>query len=146
MDKFDLISDNRYRTIMRMDEEARGSFRAGIGAEAVKEMLMDLDLDALAESLKKEISDLIEKERDKETEGQKRTHAVKRLEVVEAFRQSNNKPEWMIMDVIAASSTATTASRGCWTWAPPTSSCAPKSACCRKRWTPSSTTAAAAVP
>ncbi|MBQ7182571.1 MAG: DNA-directed RNA polymerase subunit beta', partial [Clostridia bacterium] len=100
VDKFDLISDNRYRTIMRMDEEARGSFRAGIGAEAVKEMLMDLDLDALAESLKKEISDLIEKERDKETEGQKRTHAVKRLEVVEAFRQSNNKPEWMIMDVI----------------------------------------------
>ncbi len=98
--QYDLIPDSKYRTIMQMDEQTRGSFRAGIGAEAVKEMLMALDLDELAESLKKEIAELVEKERDKDTEGQKRTHAVKRLEVVEAFRQSKNRPEWMILDVI----------------------------------------------
>ena len=63
-------------------------------------MLLALDLEELSVSLKKEINDLIEKERDRESEGQKRTHAVKRLEVVEAFRLSHNKPEWMIMDVV----------------------------------------------
>ena len=98
--RFDLITDTKYRQLMAMPEEERGSFRAGIGAEAVKEMLLELDLDQLSADLKKEIAELIEKERDKETEGQKRAHAVKRLEVVEAFRLSHNKPEWMIMDVI----------------------------------------------
>ena len=96
----ELITDSKYRSIMAMPEEERGEFKAGIGAEAVKEMLLALDLDALSESLKKEIADLIEKERDREGEGQKRTHAIKRLEVVEAFRLSNNRPEWMIMDVV----------------------------------------------
>ncbi len=96
----DLVSDNKFRSIMALPDEERGSFRAGIGAEAVKEMLQSLDLEALSVSLKKEIADLIEKERDRDTEGQKRTHAIKRLEVVEAFRQSHNKPEWMIMDVV----------------------------------------------
>ncbi|MBQ8137749.1 MAG: DNA-directed RNA polymerase subunit beta', partial [Clostridia bacterium] len=100
VNKNDLITDSKYRQIMSIPAEERGSFRAGIGAEAVKEMLLELDLEALSVSLKKEIAELIEKERDKETEGQKRSHAVKRLEVVEAFRLSNNKPEWMIMDVI----------------------------------------------
>ena len=85
---------------MAMSEEERGSFRAGIGAEAVKEMLQELDLDALSAQLKAEIATLIEKEKDRESEGQKRTHAIKRLEVVEAFRQSGNKPEWMVLDVI----------------------------------------------
>ncbi|MBR3107166.1 MAG: DNA-directed RNA polymerase subunit beta' [Clostridia bacterium] len=96
----ELITDSKYRSIMAMTDEERGSFKAGIGAEAVKEMLLALDLEALSESLKKEINELIEKERDREGEGQKRTHAVKRLEVVEAFRLSHNKPEWMIMDVV----------------------------------------------
>ena len=96
----ELITDSKYRSIMAMTEEERGEFKAGIGAEAVKEMLLALDLEALSESLKKEINELIEKERDREGEGQKRTHAVKRLEVVEAFRLSHNKPEWMIMDVV----------------------------------------------
>ncbi len=96
----ELITDSKYRSIMAMSEEERGDFKAGIGAEAVKEMLLALDLEALSVSLKKEINDLIEKERDREGEGQKRTHAVKRLEVVEAFRLSHNKPEWMIMDVV----------------------------------------------
>ena len=96
--KYELITDAKYREI-----EARcgaGSFRAGMGAEAVKEMLMELDLDAISEKLKKEIAELAEKERDRDTEGQKRARAVKRLEVVEAFRLSHNKPEWMILDVI----------------------------------------------
>jgi len=96
----ELVTDSKYRAIMAMPEEERGSFRAGIGAEAVKEMLLALNLDELSVSLKKEIAELIEKERGREGEGQKRTHAIKRLEVVEAFRLSNNKPEWMIMDVI----------------------------------------------
>ena len=61
---------------------------------------MELDLDAISEKLKKEIAELAEKERDRDTEGQKRARAVKRLEVVEAFRLSHNKPEWMILDVI----------------------------------------------
>ena len=99
-EKHSLITDARYRQIMAMSEEERGSFRAGIGAEAVKEMLQELDLDALSAQLKAEIATLIEKEKDRESEGQKRTHAIKRLEVVEAFRQSGNKPEWMVLDVI----------------------------------------------
>ncbi|MBE5783419.1 MAG: DNA-directed RNA polymerase subunit beta' [Clostridiales bacterium] len=96
----ELITDSKYRAIMAMSAEERGEFKAGIGAEAVKEMLMALDLDALSVSLKEEIAQLIEKERDRDGEGQKRTHAIKRLEVVEAFRLSKNKPEWMIMDVV----------------------------------------------
>ena len=96
----ELIGDTRYRQIMALPEEERGSFRAGMGAEAVKEMLQKLDLEELSVSLKKEIATLIEKEKGKETEGQKRTHAIKRLSVVESFRKSNNKPEWMILDVV----------------------------------------------
>ena len=72
-----------------------------MGAEAVKEMLQALDLDESEPcKLKTEIAELAEKERDRETEGQKRARAVKRLEVVEAFRLSGNKPEWMILDVV----------------------------------------------
>ena len=96
--KHELITDAKYREV-----EAKcgvGSFRAGMGAEAVKEMLMELDLDAISQKLKAEIAALAEKERDRDTEGQKRARAVKRLEVVESFRMSNNKPEWMILDVV----------------------------------------------
>ena len=94
----ELINDAKYREVEA--KCGRGSFRAGMGAEAVKELLQSLDLDQLSVQLKKEIAELAEKERDRETEGQKRARAVKRLEVVEAFRLSNNKPEWMILDVI----------------------------------------------
>ncbi len=96
--KYELINDAKYREVEA--KCGRGSFRAGMGAEAVKEMLQSLDLDQLSVQLKKEIAELAEKERDRETEGQKRARAVKRLEVVEAFRLSNNKPEWMILDVL----------------------------------------------
>ena len=96
--KHELINDAKYREVEA--KCGKGSFRAGMGAEAVKELLQSLDLDQLSEQLKKEIAELVEKERDRDTEGQKRARAVKRLEVVEAFRLSNNKPEWMILDVI----------------------------------------------
>ncbi len=66
-------------------------FRVGMGAEAVKELLMDIDLDGEAAELKEAL---------KESTGQKRAKIIKRLEVVEAFRGSGNKPEWMIMDAI----------------------------------------------
>ncbi|NLW20228.1 MAG: DNA-directed RNA polymerase subunit beta' [Clostridiales bacterium] len=99
-EKYALISDTAYRALMAKPEEERGSFRAGIGAEAIKVLLQDLDLDGLSRALKEEIEMLTEKERDKETESQRRSHAIKRLEAVEAFRQSNNRPEWMILDVL----------------------------------------------
>ena len=96
--KLELINDARYREI-----EARcgkGSFVAKMGAEAIRDLLMELDLDQMSADLKAEIAQLTEKERDRETEGQKRARAVKRLEVVESFRTSHNKPEWMILTVV----------------------------------------------
>ena len=94
----ELISDARYREVEA--KCGKGSFRAAMGAEAVKEMLQALDLDKISQELKAEIAELVEKEKDRDTEGQKRARAVKRLEVVEAFRQSGNKPEWMILEVV----------------------------------------------
>ena len=72
-------------------EEFGNKFRVGMGAEAIKELLQAIDLDAEAAELKTGL---------KESTGQKRARIIKRLEVVEAFRESGNKPEWMIMDVI----------------------------------------------
>ena len=67
------------------------AFRAGMGAESVKELLQNVDLDKESEELKAELAN---------SSGQKRARIIKRLEAVEAFRNSENKPEWMIMDVI----------------------------------------------
>ncbi len=67
------------------------SFRVGMGAEAIKELLESIDLDKESQELKKGL---------KESTGQKRARIVKRLEVVESFRESGNRPEWMIMTVI----------------------------------------------
>ena len=78
----------------------KAPLRVGMGAEAVRELLQKLDLDQLSQQLRAEIAELTEKERERETEGQKRAKAIKRLEVVEAFRSSGNKPEWMILEVI----------------------------------------------
>ena len=96
--KYELITDARYREVE--SRCGRGSFVAKMGAEAVLDMLKALDLDQLSAELKAEIASLTEKERDRETEGQKRARAVKRLEVVESFRTSHNKPEWMILTVV----------------------------------------------
>ena len=66
-------------------------FRAGMGAEAIKELLAEIDLEALSAQLKEEMETAA---------GQKKAKILKRLEVVEAFRQSGNRPEWMILDVV----------------------------------------------
>ena len=96
--RLELINDARYREVEA--KCGKGSFVAKMGAEAVQDLLKELDLDQLAADLKAEIATLTEKERDRETEGQKRARAVKRLEVVESFRTSHNKPEWMILTVV----------------------------------------------
>ncbi|ANW97820.1 DNA-directed RNA polymerase subunit beta' [Thermoclostridium stercorarium subsp. thermolacticum DSM 2910] len=88
LSKKQILSEKEYRDSL---EKFGNNFRAGMGAEAIKELLQEIDLDALAEELRAEIE---------ESTGQKRIRAIKRLEVVEAFRQSGNKPEWMILDVI----------------------------------------------
>ena len=76
-------------------QEARANygndFRAGMGAESIMELLMSIDLEEESADLKAEL---------RESSGQKRTRIVKRLEVIEAFRESENKPEWMILTVI----------------------------------------------
>ncbi|MCR3569455.1 DNA-directed RNA polymerase subunit beta', partial [Salmonella enterica subsp. enterica serovar Montevideo] len=66
-------------------------FKAGMGAEAVKELLEKIDLEELSHQLREEL---------KTASSQKKLRLVKRLEVVEAFRESGNKPSWMIMDVL----------------------------------------------
>ena len=72
-------------------EDYGDTFRVGMGAEAIKELLEAIDLDKDAEELQAELKDAT---------GQKRARIVKRLEVVEAFRESGNRPEWMILTVI----------------------------------------------
>ena len=67
------------------------AFRVGMGAEAIQELLQGIDLEKDAKELKEELAD---------STGQKRARIIKRLEVVEAFRESQNKPEWMILNVI----------------------------------------------
>jgi len=85
----ELLTDEEYR---KKIQEFGDKFKAGIGAEAIKEILRELDLDALAKSLRAKIQA-------SSSLGIKRK-LTKRLRVVEAFRKSGNKPEWMIMDVI----------------------------------------------
>ena len=75
-----------------MRERYEDDFRAEMGAEAIKELLCEIDLDKLSEELKKELEDT--------QQGQKRVKLLKRLDVVEAFRLSGNRPEWMILDCI----------------------------------------------
>ena len=74
-----------------MREKYEDDFEAGMGAEAVKKLLADIDLEQLSEQLRAELKD---------ASGQKKMRIVKRLEVVDAFRISGNKPEWMIIDVL----------------------------------------------
>ncbi len=106
--KMEVITEAKYREKVELfppvlDEETgmyKEQFRVGMGAEAIKELLQNLDLDALSVELRAEIQKLTEKEIARDAEGQKLQKVAKRLEVVEAFRTSGNKPEWMILDVI----------------------------------------------
>ena len=94
LSKKDVISDAEYRRVTeeyRDSEEGLGSFRVGMGAEAIKELLGEIDLEAEAEELKKSL---------KNASGQKKARNIKRLEVVEAFRLSGNSPEWMVLDAV----------------------------------------------
>lgn len=84
-----LLTDVEYRQAQR-DYGAK-SFKAGMGAEAIKELLQQLDLEKTEKELREEIAN---------SGGQKRVNAIKRLEVIEAFIKSGNKPEWIIMDVV----------------------------------------------
>ena len=86
--KKQLLSEAEYR-----DFRAKygNDFRAGMGAESIKELLEEIDLDKLSEELRKELM---------EVSGQRKVRAIRRLEVVEAFRKSGNKPSWMILDVV----------------------------------------------
>ena len=86
--KNQILSEKEYRD---MREKYEDDFQAGMGAEAVKKLLADIDLEQLSEQLHAEL---------KNASGQKKARIVKRLEVVDAFRLSGNKPEWMVIDVL----------------------------------------------
>ena len=84
-----VLSEKEYRDAV--EKYGYGTFRVGMGAEAVQELLKNIDLDKDSEELRKALQ---------EASGQKRARIIKRLEVVDAFRSSGNRPEWMIMNVI----------------------------------------------
>ncbi len=84
----DLLSEREYKDML---EKYGDTFRVGMGAEAIKELLCAIDLEKESEELKKQLVN---------TTGQKKIRIIKRLEVVESFRLSGNKPEWMILDAI----------------------------------------------
>ena len=84
----DLLSEKEYRD---MREKYEDDFQAGMGAEAIKKLLEEIDCEQLSHDLREEL---------KSASGQKKAKIVKRLEVVEALRQSGNKPSWMIIDIL----------------------------------------------
>ncbi len=86
--KKQLLSENEYREAR---EKYGQSFKALMGAEAIRKLLEEIDLEKASVELKKEV---------KEVSGQRRIRAIRRLEVVESFRKSESRPEWMVMDVI----------------------------------------------
>ena len=88
LEKKQMLTETEYH---QMYEKYEDDFRVGMGAEAIKELLQEIDLEQLSVQLKTELAT---------ASGQKKLRIIKRLEVVEAFRKSNNKPEWMVMDVL----------------------------------------------
>ena len=88
LEKKQVLSESEYQ---KAREDYGYNFRAEMGAEAIQELLKEIDLEKESEALKKEL---------RESTGQKRARILKRLEVVEAFRESGNRPEWMVMNVI----------------------------------------------
>ncbi len=88
LEKKQLLNEKQYRD---MREKYEDDFEAGMGAEAIKKLLCEIDLDKTCDELRKELEDAT---------GQKSIRILKRLEVLESFRQSGNRPEWMILDVI----------------------------------------------
>ena len=88
LEKKQLLNEKQYRD---MREKYEDDFEAGMGAEAIKKLLCEIDLDKTCDELRQELENAT---------GQKSVRILKRLEVLEAFRQSGNRPEWMILDVI----------------------------------------------
>ena len=86
--KYQLLTEQQYREYREKYED---DFQAGMGAEAIKKLLSEIDLEAESERLKKELLT---------AQGQRKVRDIKRLEVVEAFRLSGNRPEWMILDAL----------------------------------------------
>ena len=86
--KMQILSEKDYRELREKYED---DFEAGMGAEAIKKLLEEIDLEVLSAELKEELEN---------ASGQKKARILKRLEVVEAFRLSGNRPEWMIMTVV----------------------------------------------
>jgi DNA-directed RNA polymerase subunit beta' len=86
--KKQLLTEAEYREYR---ERFGNRFAAGMGAEAIKVLLEEMDLDEMAAELRQEL---------KNASGQRKVRAIRRLEVVEAFKNSGNRPEWMIMDVV----------------------------------------------
>ncbi len=86
--KKQLLTETEYR---EYKEKYGNLFKAGMGAEAIKVLLEEIEMNKLAKELRQEL---------KEVSGQRKIRAIRRLEVVEAFRKSGNRPEWMVMDVI----------------------------------------------
>ncbi len=86
--KLQILNEKEY---LDMVEKYDDEFKAGMGAEAIKELLAEIDIPELCKQLREELADAT---------GQKRTRILKRLEVAEAFKQSGNRPEWMILDVV----------------------------------------------
>ncbi len=91
LEKKQIISDKEYRAYY---EKYGNTFRVGMGAEAIKELLCQVDIQGEVDEIKKEIDDI------KDSTSQKRIRLIKRLDVLNAFLESGNKPEWMVMDVI----------------------------------------------
>ena len=89
LSKMQLLSEQDYRD---MREKYEDDFKAGMGAESIRELLAEIDLDALSAEIKEELENC--------STSQKRARLSKRLEVVEAFRLSGNRPEWMILEVL----------------------------------------------
>ena len=89
LSKYQVLTEMKYREAI--EENGEGSFIAKMGAEALYELLKEVDVEKLTNQLKKEL---------KTASGQKKAKIIKRLETVEAFYQSGNKPEWMIMEVL----------------------------------------------
>ena len=88
LNKKDALTEKEYSAYY---EKYGDRFRAGMGAEAIKELLAEIDIEKLSEELKEELET---------AQGQKKVKIAKRLEVVESFRKSNNRPEWMILDCV----------------------------------------------
>lgn len=88
LEKKQLLSEKEYRAYY---DKYGKSFRAEMGAEAIRKLLQDIDLEKEVKALREEL---------KTAQGQRRTRAIKRLEVMEAFRNSGNEPDWMVLDVL----------------------------------------------